>query len=231
MKQWMIMATTLAICCCVFLPSAYAWGVAYGRTKVLTVEGEHISFYTSLQNMDDETLEIAISIVEGKDIASVSESQVTLHPNTEKHPVIVEIDIPEDAEEEYDITVRYQVSGTGSISLSDIRELPIHIRVTQQDKPEEEPETEPENNNGHGNNNNGNVQQNNKIIENKNITEQKETVELQENSKPAVPKIEEQKEEKNEKIDIETTQDDSWIWWVIAIIVIIGTVVAIWWFG
>jgi preprotein translocase subunit SecF len=232
MKQWLIMAITLAICCCVTLPSAYAWGVAYGRTEVIAVEGEQISFYTSLQNMDDETLEIAISIAEGKDIATVSESQATLQPNTDKYPVMVEIDIPEDAEDEYDIIVRYQLSGSGSISLSDTRELPIHIKVIQQDEPDEEPEPEkPKQNNNGGNNNNENVQQSNKIKENNDITEPEKTIETQEKPKPAVPKVEEQPEKVVGETETETTQNDSWIWLVVAIVIIIGVLVALWWLG
>lgn len=224
------MAITLAICCCVALPSAYAWGVAYGRTQVTAIEGEHISFYTSLQNMDNETLEIVISIAEGKEIATVSETQVTLLPNTEKYPVMVEIDIPEDAEDSYDITVRYQLSGTGSISLSDTRELPIHIKVTPQDEPEEEPEPErpkQKTSSGGGSNNNGNVQQNNKTTENNDVTEPEKIVEVQEKTIPAVPKVEEESEEIEET---ETPQNDSWIWWV-AVIIIIGAMIVLWWLG
>jgi len=138
----------MAFCLAISMPQALAWGVAHENSHIELEAGEEYQFYTSLQNMVGNTsYNVQVSLSGDTSIATLSQNQFTLEPQTQKLPIYITLKPPpENPQPSYSTIIKYSVSPTqssGQVGLNQEKTIFIHISV-KQPEPEPEPDPEPE---------------------------------------------------------------------------------------
>lgn len=113
-------------------PNVFAWGVAYENNQLNLMTGQTYRFYTSLQNMDDSSKTVSITLQGDIGIAEIEgDSSISLSPNTRSHPVYIKITIPSDEpKESYSVKVVYVTeTGSSGIAIATSRSVQININV------------------------------------------------------------------------------------------------------
>lgn len=139
MTKFGISLLVLLILLVTSINGVHAWGVAYSENQISLKPSQTYSIRTSLQNMvgDDEIL-IYISLKGDTEIAELSEKEVLLQPQTNTHPVYINITIPEENyKTKYNLQVTYTEKAKGGIMVNIATEKVVNYVINIKEKQQE----------------------------------------------------------------------------------------------
>lgn len=140
MKNTVLVSAVIGFCLTVLMVNVFAWGVVHENNHITMEKGEIKHFYTSLQNMvGNDSYDVEVSIVNGEEVASLSQTRYALPPNTNRLPVYINISIPSDTNREsYDINLIYSLSNSnndGQVGLRMEKTIALHIDIADDELP------------------------------------------------------------------------------------------------
>lgn len=218
--------------------SVQAWGVAHGDKELSLHKGEKHSIRTSLQNMiGDEDITVFIKLRGDTGIAQLSETEVTLPPQTKSHPIYINITIPKETQKDsYQVSAVYTAKEKGGIMVNIAIEkvITFNIDVIGIEQPPPFDQQNPDNIDIGSGTSPISPDISNQKGKKPEQPKSPDIVQTQEDSPiPAVPYLSDDGNEtlQNEKGTENPDGYGSWLWIVIIIVTIAGIGGYLWWDG